>query len=164
MPLSSYPKVIPLLKSAELIVVTGELAFTAIERLLVDAATGGLRCAVFCDCVYIDPVTFAAVMRGAAQDIGEPSIINPLPSRAAALIRRADLHIVAPANTGNNVWLIPRDGNAFSVSLPAFDPRECKALVPQLLAGAKFDDARLARPRLVRPVLPTHPGTPTRGH
>lgn len=142
---------IPYLKSAELIAVTGEMASTATDRLRVDGATDGVRCTVFFDSVYVEPALMAAVMRQVAREIGEASIIQPFPYRAAAMIRLADLHVFAPADTGNRVWLIPRDGNAFSVTLPDFTGRECLAIIPALLGGAVFDDPRLARPRVVKP-------------
>ena len=120
---------IPYFKSTELIVVTGELAYTAIDALRGDAATGGIRCTLFNDCVFIHPYNFAQVMRETAREIHEPSIVRPLPRRASAMIRLADLHVIAPADTDERVWLIPRDGHAFSLTLVGgHDPVKFAAL------------------------------------
>ena len=106
---------IPYVKTAKLVIVTGAGAVAAVDRLYVDPVTDDVCYTRFIDCHLVDPNKYARIMRRVANDTGRPSIIAPLnKGRAMAMIAVADLHILAPDETGR-VWLIP---TARSVCLP----------------------------------------------
>jgi hypothetical protein len=109
---------IPYLKAAEFVVVTGAGALAAVEWLCVDPLTDDVRCTRFNDCLFVNAEKYARIMRKIASNTGRPSIIAPMKKgRAMAMIAVADLQVVAPDQTGP-VWLIPRDQEALSVCLP----------------------------------------------
>jgi hypothetical protein len=109
---------IPYIKTAEFIVVTGAGALAAVEWLCVDPLTDDVRCTRFNDCLFVNAEKYARILREIASDTGRPSIIAPVnKGRAMAMIAVADLQVVAPDRTGR-LWLVSRDQETLSACLP----------------------------------------------
>jgi hypothetical protein len=109
---------IPYLKTAEFVVVTGAGALAAVEWLCVDPLTDDVRCTRFNDCLFVNAEKYAWKMREIANDTGRPSIIAPVnKGRARAMIVVADLLVAASGETGR-VWLVSRDQETLWACLP----------------------------------------------
>jgi hypothetical protein len=144
------PPSIPYLNGHPLIVVVGEQAHTVVARLRVVAAEAGIRCLDFGPNAFIGAPKYSRIIRDAAQAAGQPALHVPLPDATKQWIELADLVVIAPPDTGNRVWLIPKDGCAFSVHLPDYGSDLCGAVTELLLAGLiRLTSTHLARPGLL---------------
>jgi len=167
-----------------LIAIIGPEAWTVVDRLRVVAADAGIRCLDYGPNVSISVPKYAAVMREAARAAGCPVLHVPMSDSAKDMVELADVIVQAPHGVGNRVWLIPRDGGAFSIHLPDLAPEMCRVATELLLAGhATLGNTHRAKPtlrlnvadleaalRLIDPPMPvqevwprpTHAGTSTR--
>jgi hypothetical protein len=165
---------IPFLARSPLVVCIGSEAAVAIARLRVYAATGGVACVEFGPNVFVQPSSYAAIMRATARELQRPVLHAPHPADNAKMIAAADLIVIAPPGVGNRVWLVAPEGEAFSVHLPQIDPLACPHIAELLLEGRiVFEDEHLARPTIrfapglaqrlglapARMAMPTHTGS-----
>jgi hypothetical protein len=164
---------IPHLKGNPLVAVVGPEAGLVTARLGVTAAQDGLRLVQFGHNAFVPPDQYAQIIRAAGRTLGQISVFVTTDGDPA-ITDRADLIILAPEGVGNRVWLVPRDGQAFSICLPAYGERAC-VLITELLLQRRIRlfDEHLARPRVqLLPLFderqqavcsrqPTHPGPAT---
>jgi len=141
---------IPHLRRSPFIVVIGAEAEIALARLKINAASGGLRCINFTTNAFVGAREYAEIMQNTARSVGLPVLHAPsYHETRQVMAAQADLIVVAPAGVGNRVWLIPRDGEAFSVHLPEFDHWTCHRLTPLLINGScRLDDEACACPMI----------------
>lgn len=115
---------IPLLRTARLIVVFGDGAYTIAHRIHAVAAGGGVRCAIFGDNMWLEGWRYAALIKKLAHQMATPAILAlemAAPHRVKAATSLGDLSVACTGSDG--VFLIPPDGYGFSIVLPPGSPR-----------------------------------------